>query len=177
MKIQTMVYLIFAGITAASIYSYYSRKFLGDFLRKLDKAECRNEETAKSLCELGYSPVSAFLVSLSLGENSSLLKYAKEIYSADEMAVLREKDKKAAQKYFLPENVKETALKRYDCGKMKLWKLICGILVCIVTAVICANIIPYAVSMIRGVGKNFEGNNEVVGTRIEETVVTDDKAE
>ena len=163
-----MIYIIFAGIICASIYAYYSRKVLGSFIRKLDENGLDSAEKSASLRDLGYSKPHAFLVALSLGDSSSLSKYVRSVYSADEVAVLREKG--GFQKYFLPVENRELALKRYDSGKMKLWKLLCGIAACIVVAVVCANLFPYVISMVTGVGESFNTDDSVMGTRVEETV-------
>ncbi|MBE6705178.1 MAG: hypothetical protein E7583_07950 [Ruminococcaceae bacterium] len=171
MNVQTMIYVIFAGICCALIYSYYTKKFLGSLIRKLHEKKINKVEESQTLRELGYGSISAFLLLVSLGENSSLMKYVKGRYTADELTVLKEKG--VRQQYYLPEDTEEIALKRYDDSNMKLWKLLCGILACVVAAVICINVFPYLISMTEGRLGGSDDKNEVIGTTVEETVRTE----
>lgn len=169
MTIQTLIYIIFAGIGCALIYTYYTRRFLGDLIRRLNEKKIHNADSSLTLGQLGYGKTAAFLLNISLGESSSLMKYLKGYYTSEQLAVLR--DKGICQRYYLPEDTKDTALKRYDGNDVKLWKVLCGIVACIVTAIICAKVFPYVISMAEG---QFSGsdnkNSDVIGTRIEETV-------
>lgn len=171
-KIQIIIYLIFFGIACASVYAYYNGKVLGDLIRKLDKMQKYDADNTASLEDLGYSKLSAFIISLSLGENSSLRKYVRAEFSAEEMEIYREK--KLPQRYYLPRETSQIALKRYSGEKMSFSKLVLGIVACIAAAVISINVFPYLISMFSGVGDSFGNGNEVVGERIEETMVKDD---
>lgn len=168
-KIKILVYLIFAGIAGASIYSYYVRTFIGGFVRKLAK---ETEETgSKTLKELGYKALSALLLKLSLTENSSLRKYVRVKYTEDEIAVLKEKG--IQQEYIIPEENKEKVLKRYDGSEVKFGMLILALLVCIAGAVICAKVIPIVADLVGGTGSIFGNDDTVIGEMVEETVLTE----
>lgn len=168
--LNAIITVIFVGIVCASLYDYYTRKFLGGFIRRLNDKGVDSCENALDRKELGYSGFCWFFISLSLSENSSLRKYVKTCYSADELYVLKEKG--IIQKYYLPkENDNDkTALKRYSMGDTNFLKLLLGIVAAAVAAVICMKIFPYAIAMVKGSTENTE--NEPVGTHIESTVLT-----
>ncbi len=168
MNIQTLIYIIFAGIGFALIYTYYTKKFLGSLVRRLHEKKINNDEASQTLEQLGYGKISAFLLNVSLGKSSSLMKYLKGHYTEDQLIVL--KDKNIHQRYYLPEENSEIALKRYDSGDVKLWKVFCGIIACVVAAVICAHVFPKLVSMTENRFTDSDNKNEPVGTRIEETI-------
>ena len=164
-----IVCLIFGGIICASVYSYYTRKVLGGFIKRLYQSGATTEEKAISARGLGYSVLSAKIIELSLGEQSSLRRYVKAHLSKEEREVLKE-EKGIDAKYWLPEDVSDLALERYNGEGMKLWKLICGIAACIITAVICIYVFPYIINMFSGAGESFKVNSGVTGTRVEDTV-------
>ncbi len=166
-KIQIFIYIIFLAIICASVFAYYNGKVLGGFIRRLDEKNKNGIGNTATIRELGYSRISAFFISLSLGENSSLRKYVSAEFSREEMEIHKEKG--LSQRYFLAPEKRELALKRYNGEKMKLWKLITGILACIVAAVICINLFPYIISMVSGAGESFDTERTVTGERIEET--------
>ena len=166
-----IITLIFGGIICASIYSYYTKKVLGEFIKRLNDKGITSEESALSVKELGYSTISAFFIGLSLGESSSLRRYVKACLSKEERDVLKE-EKGIDAKFWLDDETKETALERYNGEGMKLWKLLVGIVACIVAAILCVNVFPHIVRMFMGAGESFKVNNDVVGTRTEDTVMT-----
>ncbi|MBR3994142.1 MAG: hypothetical protein IKI97_02565 [Clostridia bacterium] len=147
-NIGTLIYIVFAGIIFAYIYTYYSGKVLGGFVRKLSKGGFDSQENTATLSELCYSKISVFLISLSLGESASLRKYVSAVFTPDELAVGKEKG--IEQRYYLPKENIEIAEKRYNGENMSFVKLICGILILVVASAICAKIFPYAISMVKG---------------------------
>ena len=169
-SLNLIIAVIFGGIICASVYAYYSRKVLGDFLRKMAEKGCDGREEACELTKLGYSKIAAFVISLSLGENSTLRKYVGAYYTADEMAVLREEKGREQRYYIIPEK-KETALERYNGKNMTLGKLLCGIAISVIAAILCATVFPYIITMVKGSTESFKAENEVVGARVEETTV------
>lgn len=170
-SLSLIITLIFGGIICASVYDYYSRKFLGGFLKKLSEKEAFDEDSSVTLAELGYKRIKKALLGFSLGDSSSLRNYVNTKFSAEQAQVLREQGK-GDQKYYLDPEKKETALERYDSKNMKLWKLILGIVGCIVAAILCISIFPYIISMVGGVGENFNTDQEVKGAKVENTVLT-----
>jgi len=174
-KIAILIYLICAGIIFAACYFYYTKKFLGDFLRKLADEGHNSSETAVTVEQLGYTSVKAKLINMALGEKSSLRRFAKTVYTEEEYEIMRTKGEN--QLYFLPDDVKETALDRYNCGKMKMWKLVVSIIALVLTAVICALVFPYIITMASSTGDNFSINDNVVGTKYETTVVDEKNVE
>lgn len=147
-NIGTLIYIIFAGIIFAYIYTYYSGKLLGGFVRKLSKGGFDSSEKTATLSQLGYSKISSLLISLSLGESASLRKYVSVVFNSDELAAGKEKGIK--QKYYLTKENVEIAEKRYKGENMSFVKLICGILILVVAALVCAKILPYVISMVKG---------------------------
>ena len=133
------------GAACGAVYAFYNGRVLGRFVRRLKDSGKHTAENSASLAELGYGKAAAFILSLSLGSNTSLRKYVKAQFTDEEMEIYREKG--LPQKYYLPEENCEIALKRYNDEKMSLAKLLLGLLACVVAAVLAINVFPYLLSM------------------------------
>lgn len=167
--LNAIITVIFVGIASAAIYDYYTRKVIGGFIRRLATMGAASEDTALDRKKLGYSAFTWFFISLSLTESSSLRRYVHTFFSADELAVL--KDKGELQRYYLPKenDVEKTALKRYNASNASLLKLLLSLVAAAIAAVVCIKIFPYAIAMVKGSTENTE--NQPVGDHIESTVI------
>ncbi len=172
LDIKTIVFIIFGGIILAALVIYYNKKTLGGFLRKLTENNANSKETAVPLSEIGYNRAVAKLISLSLGKNSSLSKYVEKYYTDDEEQALKEAGQKNAQKYYLAEEKRQTALQRYAGGEnLKPWNLVAIVAACVAAAIICANVFPYLISSLKNSTENFNVSDNVTGERIQTTSV------
>lgn len=172
LTVKTIVFIIFGGIILAAAVTYYNKKTLGGFLRKLAEKNANSKETAISLSELGYCRAVEKIISLSLGKNSSLSKYVKKYYTDNEEQALKEAGHKNVQKYYFAEEKRQTALQRYAGGEnLKLWKLVAIVVVCIAAAIICANIFPYLISLLKNSTESFNVAENITGEKIQTTTV------
>lgn len=172
LNVKTIVFIIFGGIILAALVIYYNKKTLGGLLRKLAEKNANSKETAISLSELGYCAAVAKIISLSLGKNSSLSKYVEKYYNDDEEQALKEAGRKNVQKYYLSEEKRQTALQRYAGGEnLKPWKLAAIVVACVAAAIICANVFPYLMSLLKNSTENFNVSDNVTGERIQTTSV------
>ena len=55
LNIRIIIFGIFIGVLAASLYTIYVKNVIGAFVRKLLSEECLSEDRAKTLDELGFS--------------------------------------------------------------------------------------------------------------------------
>ena len=75
-------------------------------------------------------------------------------------------------RYFVPEELCETAAHRYDKkGAGALVVLLCA-LICLAAALLCMWIAPYLKNMAQNVPESFHVSQEAVGTVTENTVLT-----
>ncbi len=97
-----MVVGLCVGVFVAACVYYYNSHFLGSVVRALYKAGAFDEKSAKSLSEINCNK---FLIKRNLGKENLLSKYVKKVENGGE------------ELYYIPENDKYIAEKRFKAVK------------------------------------------------------------
>ncbi len=155
-SLQTIILGITIGIIVASASSIYSKRYIGNFVRKMISEQCHDARSAKTLYELGYIR--------SLGVRNSIKSYgtlSQWIRCVEEDEFHRDLEKKRAEfealygnddkkpkfkepefkrdldkmHFYLPEERKFDAEVKFEKKGANIWSLI---LVSVVSIVLCA---------------------------------------
>ena len=105
---EVFLWSMFFGICLASVYTFFLKKVLGDFVKALINAGAVNVYGAKSLEELGYAENK--LIKFALRPNEPLRK---ALSVPDDQP----------DKYFIPPESVETVEKRFCSHSSTLWTL------------------------------------------------------
>ena len=100
-NIHVIVFGIFIGVMAASIYAIYTKQVLGKFVRALLSEEATSPESAKTLRELGFSKNYAIIQGLkgyTLGRVVSCIEKDEYIESTNRMRASHEESRAEAKK-------------------------------------------------------------------------------
>ncbi len=154
------------------VYAYFVKRVMGDFLRALEKSGAGDEESAKTITELGFGKAMGLLIRMSLGKGATLRRFVgAAIKPEDESAP----DNIPQQKYFLFPEKQNEALRRYKKDGTSIPVLIGCIALLIAAAIICTLVVPYFRNIMSGVTDNFDTgeNEEVVDNVYDENVIED----
>ena len=125
-------------IILASLYAFYVQKVPGRVVRALLRAEAKDEESAKTVSELGIAPRSLAMLEL---KNSKALRRIVQQTSEDE------------PRYFIPDALRYRAQVRYDKEGNELRGLILATILSFVLAILLVNLLPTLLGLIGGTMK------------------------
>lgn len=155
---KAMIIIAACGVGLAVLYTYFIKKVLGGFIRRLEEKEASSIENALTLAELGYSGFSARVIYAFLGESSSLRRFV----GAPELV----RESIEEQKYYLLPEKKDLALKRYSDKGLNLRALILSAVALIIAAIIFILAAPFVEGFIDGIPARFgkDDDTEIQGT-------------
>ena len=120
---QILLAFIF-GVTAAAVYTYYTKSILGGLVRKLFEHNAFDGDSAISLEEAGYKK--SFLLKYSLRPGTD---FAETVRSVD-------------GRYYIPEDKIEKAESKYKNENITVFVVLLAILALAIIALACIYIFP-----------------------------------
>lgn len=183
-NIHIIVFGIFIGVMIAAAYSIYTKKILGEFVRKLLAEDATCPENAKTLAELGFSknlPVIHGLKGYTLGRVVNSIEKDEYIENVKTMRENYEENRKAADKhgkrlpafrepsfdkkvsecrYYIAEKNKYTAEMRFNANGSGYGTFFFVLLISIMCIVIIYAILPHLLAFTDAAISDFtvEGN-------------------
>lgn len=140
---DTIVWIIFAGVCAASFYAFFQKKVAGSIIRAIIDKESFDEQNAKTLGQLGYTgKIKEKCARFLLKDGSTLRKYIKECVKEDN-----------SKAYFIPEDKKISAECRYDSDGMSVKTLMLSILGLFIAAIVAIRFLPEISKLLSGIFK------------------------
>ena len=168
---KVLVIGLYLGIVLASLMMFYNRRVLGGFVRKLDSENATDPDSAKTLSELGYEKNIFIKLSLKMGyslrrvicfapgdgENS-----ARTGGNLANTALTREKVMLDADKFFLPEEKRDTTLRRFRTKGSGPLSIVLTAVLGIVVVVLIFKLAPLAVSFLESFVAGFSNEPDVL---------------
>lgn len=152
-SLAQIITAIMLGCILASAVMLYERRYLGGFIRKLLEVEAGNEESAKTLEELGYAKNGVLKMSLRSRDSAvrKLVRYTGEVY--EDVFPIGEGEKPARQKmrddidfeaarFYIPANLRNRAEVRYEAKGTNLRSFLLTVVVCLVSGALIIRILP-----------------------------------
>lgn len=127
---EIFLWTVFFGICMASIYAFFLKKVLGDFVKKLIESGATNIYGAKSLDELGFS-------------NNKIVKFA--LRPNEPLRKVLASPEDAPDKYYIPTDLVETVEKRFCSQSTTLWTLFLTLMLFLFIVLILRWLSPYIV--------------------------------
>lgn len=155
-QLSSAIWVVFLGICCAAFYAYYQRRLLGDLLRALISAGAENEQTAKTLTDIGYgSGLRHWFASRALRKGSGLRRTVEAVYeesapepkNPDELFV-KKPAAPVPQRYYVPEERRITAEIRYDGEGTTASTLLLTVAAFFVVALITMSLLPWIIRQI-----------------------------
>ena len=152
--LKTLVWVVFFGVTFGSFYAYYQRSLLGNILRALIAHEAQDEESAKTLDEIGYGKgVKNTFAKFALRKGAGLRKTVCAVYE-EKAAEKKHPDQLFAktpkseneQKYYVPEEKRIVAEVRYDGEGTNLKTLIIAIAALLAATILIVSFLPWLIN-------------------------------
>lgn len=142
-EIYSIIWLVFFGICFSAFYAYFTKHFLGGIVRRLVEKSAFDDASAKSLYELGYGRLSAFVLRRFLKQGGVLRRYISVVFPEENKQTdLLVSTDTVTQKYYLVEQTRETATKRYDDKGSSLGALLLTIVVFFALAIVSILVVP-----------------------------------
>lgn len=127
---ELFVWLMFFAICFASLYAFFLKKVLGDFVKALIKSGATNIYGAKTLEELGF-------------ENSKFVKFSLRPNEPLRKAIATPEDDQ--NKYYIPSDKIDTVEKRFCSHATTLWTLFLTLSLFLFIVLILRWLTPYIV--------------------------------
>ncbi len=177
-KLQIIVWLVFFGICFASFYAYYKRCLVGNILRALIKCEASDEESAKTLSEIGYAKgLKRSFAKFALRKNSALRKTVTAVYEEKEpekkhrdQLFLKPQPLSNEQKYYVPEEKRIVSEIRYENKGTSLKTFIVSIVTFFILAVLILTFLPWLMEKLNGMLPGSTPSDDSGYSRAEDTV-------
>ena len=165
--LQLIIWGVCIGAVLASLLSFYQQRVPGGLVRALLQAEAHDENTAKSLAELGLAGKP--LLARELRRSTSLQKLVRsskdgagqcESPSDGETAHADAENGavaphgttcEAAPRYYIPEELKYRAATRFDKKESSLLSLGITVILAVAIAVLILKLLPLTLSMVDAV--------------------------
>lgn len=152
-SLAQIITAIMLGCILASAVMLYERRYLGGFIRKLLAVEAGNEESAKTLKELGYAKNGVLKMSLRSRDSAvrKLVRYTGEEH--EDVSPVGEGAKPARQKmrddidfeaarFYIPADLRNRAAVRYEAKGTNLRSFLLTVVVCLVGGALIIQILP-----------------------------------
>ncbi|MBQ7124777.1 MAG: hypothetical protein IJO00_00305 [Clostridia bacterium] len=140
-----ILYPMAFGIVLATCIVVFNKQTIGKLVKKLFDERASNEETAKTLAELGFERNK--LVKNSLKEGSILRKVVKVAPSDDEGA---------DDRYYIPDECLHRAETLYCPDGSSIITIILALIIVIALCVILLALVPELVQLVKNVGNKFK---------------------
>lgn len=186
-NIHVIVFGIFIGVMLAAVYSIYTKKILGAFVRKLLAEGATAPEEAKTLDELGYSKNPAIIWGLkgyTLGRVVNSIEKDEFIKSTNEARLTYEANRKEAAKlgkrlpsfpepkftkkvsecrYYIAEKNKYTAEMRFNDNGSGYGTFFFVLLIAFICVIIVYALLPQMLTLVDTVLADFtvQGNTHI----------------
>ncbi len=157
-RITSIVWIVFLGICFGAFYAYYNKKLLGDIVRAIVFSAAENEQTAKTLEELGYgSGIKKLFAKHALRKGSGLRKTVCVLYEEKTAEKKNEDELFAAktplpgeQRYYIPEESRIRAEVRYDDDGTTATAVLATVAAFFVVALISISVLPTVIRYFGG---------------------------
>ena len=151
--LSVIVWVVFFGVLFGSFYAYYQRRLLGDILRAFIAHEAADENSAKTLSQIGYGgKIKRNFASFALRKNSSLRKHIFAVYEEKEaqkyhrdQLFAKASEAQTEQKYYVPEEKRIVAEVRYDGKGTDLKTLVIAIAALLAAAILIVSFLPWLI--------------------------------
>ncbi len=149
--LSVIVWVVFFGVLFGSFYAYYQRRLLGDILRALISHEAQDENSAKTLSQIGYgTKLKRSFASFALRKGSGLRKHIFAVYEEKE-AEKKHRDQlfvkaeaaETEQRYYVPEEKRIVAEVRYDGKGTDLKTLVIATAALLAAAILIVSFLPW----------------------------------
>ncbi len=168
---KLLVIGLYLGIVLASFVMFYNRRVLGGFVRKLDAENATAPDSAKTLSELGYEK--NIFIKLSLRIGYSLRRVINFVPGDGEngkrvggilanTTLTHEKVMLDSDKFFLPEEKRETTLRRFRTKGSGPLSILLTVLLGIVAVVVIFKLAPFVVGFIESFVAGFSNEPDVL---------------
>ena len=184
--LKTLVWVVFFGVVFSSFYAYYQRRLLGDILRALISHEAQDEQSAKTLEEIGYGKgIKNSFAKHALRKKSGLRKTVCAVYEEkapeknhpDQLFVRAAKPENE-QKYYVPEEKRIVAEVRYDGKGTNLKTLLISIAALLAAAIIIVSFLPWLINKFYSLmGTSNQKQEDESDSYITEEVVPNEDAD
>jgi len=164
---------IYIGLIIASLFTFYNRRILGEFVRKLDSEGALSPETAKTLEELGYSKKR--LVKLSLKRGYSLRRVISYTSAANtdeneeikgenlaNASTLGQKVDLSKDKFYLPEEKRDITVSRFRAKGSGPLSIVLLAVIGLVAVVLIFKIAPIIVNLLDSAVQGFSNEPDVL---------------
>ena len=143
--LKTLLYVLYIGVLIGVFYTYYQKKFIGGFIRRLAKNKAFDKDSAVSFVELGYKQK---------GLMSAILTKALNGKSGLSRVVKRHEGR-----FYLPVESKDITIQRYNDKGTTLLSVILAIIVFFLLISFAFSVIPPLTKMAGSLPNAFKGNN------------------
>lgn len=154
--LSVTVWVIFLGICFGAFYAYYYRRLLGDLLRAFISAGAENEQTAKTLDEIGYgSGIKRRFAEMSLKKGSGLRRTIEAVYEETDRGALKKDEDELfvkapkpdhVQRYYISEEKRYAAEVRYDGEGTTTTTVLVTVGVFFAVAIIVISLLPWIIN-------------------------------
>lgn len=166
---KLLVLGLYFGIVLAALCMYYNKRFLGNFVRRLDSCACLSPESAMTLEQLSYGK--NILIKLSLLRGYSLRKTVacvegESTKNADNSSRMGGYSKNkldfSSARFYLPKEKRDVALMRFDARGSSWVTLLLTAVVGILVVVAVFKIAPFIVGFIENALAGFSSEPDVL---------------
>jgi len=159
---------IYIGLIIASLFTFYNRRVLGGFVRKLDSEGALAPENAKTLDELGYGK--NFFVKQSLRRGYSLRKVINYVPDDDSRsggnlaraAAIREKVDFDKDSFYLPEEKRDLTVQRFRAQGSGVLSIVLLAVLGLIAAVLILKLSPFVVNIFESIAEGFSNDPDVL---------------
>lgn len=169
---KTIVIGIYIGLIVASLITFYNRRVLGGFIRKLDSEGALSPENAKTLAELGYDKNRFIRLSLRHGYSlRRVVSYAfKKTDDGSETngenlinaATLGQKIDLSGDRFYLPEEKRDVTVSRFRTKGSGPLSVILITVLGLVAVVLIFKIAPVIVKLLDSALKGLSNEPDVL---------------
>ena len=145
--LASILWPLIAGVILAACAVFFNKQTVGKFVKKLFDEQAVNEESAKSLAELGFEKNS--LVKFALRTGSTLRKVI-------HVAPCDSEDNTAAERYYIPDECAYRAEVTYNPDGSSVLTIVIAIVMFIGITVILTTIIPDLIQMASNAADAFK---------------------
>ncbi len=141
LDLKSFLTVMFLGISCSCFYAYYEKKFIGGFVRALDKSGALDESSCKEIHELGYKKngIKQKLILRAMKKGSFLSRCVVSTPNG----------------YYLSESFRENALHRYRENGTNVVAVLLAVALFGFAVMLCTLVIPFLSNMALGVPESF----------------------
>jgi hypothetical protein len=148
--LASILWPLIAGVILAACAVFFNKQTVGKFVKKLFDEQAINEESAKSLAELGFEKNT--IVKIALRTGSTLRKVIHVVPIDGE-------DTTAAERYYIPDECAYRAEVTYNPDGSSILTIVIAIVMFIAMAVILMTVIPDLIQMASNAADAFKSGS------------------